>query len=156
MNVYTYNYMYVWVCVLSNCVVYLLSLGQMSIVNQSSCGLPDSLLGEEGGPHISWDRQEASHPEIGEWSGILCPLVAFGSSMLLMGTPWTHWLTTDLGGILPLVHTCSVFPSISPVKVTCHCVCVCVRTRRTDLWQVVCIIRRPAAWWELRYLCPSP
>ena len=142
----------------SVCVVYLLSLGQTSIVNQSSCGLPASLPGEEGGPHISWDRQEASHPDTGEWSEILCHLVAFGSPMLLLGTPWTHWLTTDLDGILPLVHTCSMFPSIYlPSKShIALCVCVCMRIRRTHLWQVVCIIRRLTAWWELRYLCPSP
>lgn len=54
MNVCTYKYMCVCECVyVSICVVYLFSLGQTSIVNQSSCGLPDSLLREERGPHIS-------------------------------------------------------------------------------------------------------
>lgn len=156
MSVYAYKYMYVWVyvCIYVCCVLAFsgpdehCESGQLwsPWVSSGGGGRPSHLM-RSAGDLSPWDW---------EWSGILCRLVAFGSPMLLLGTPWAHWLTTDLDGILPLVHTCSVFPSISPVKVTWHCVCVCVRTRRTDLWQVVCIIRRPATWWELRYLCPSP
>lgn len=151
MNVYAYKYMYVWVCVcICMCCVLAFSGPDKHCESEQlwspwlsprGGGRPSHLMRSAGGLS-PWDWRV-------EWDSLSlsCLWVTHASVGHPMNSLTHHGLGWNPSFGPYLLRVPFHLPSKSHMAL---CVCVCVRTRRTHLWQVVCIIRRPAAWWELR------